>query len=263
MAPKGPISRSSGSKPSDELRITGMSTIADRLGFRPRNHDALGDRNHTVASLIPCVRRHSLPFVNVHLGVRVGDQTSISDRYGSAEFAGVAVSGSRLPGEDDLPQIKQHRRSADCIRNMAEGVGFEPTRACTLAVFKPVAASFATVRGRSPASAAYFTLALFVRRSSPAFTIVRRGCRHWQPSPATSLTPRTSLIAVRTLYRPSRSRITIGNGRPAAPSKSGHPWVSINPGRFNVPRLSVVAGDVTMDLGWDTKFVWRRRTVRS
>ena len=50
MAPKGPISRSSGGKPSDELRITGMSTIADRLGFRPRNHDALGDRNDRYGS---------------------------------------------------------------------------------------------------------------------------------------------------------------------------------------------------------------------
>ncbi len=73
---------------------------------------------------------------------------------------------------------RQSRRFVCGERGLAEGEGFEPPKACTLVVFKPVAASFATVRGRSPASAAYFTLALFVRRSSPAFTIVRRGCRH-------------------------------------------------------------------------------------
>ena len=102
MAPKGPISRSSGSKPSDELRITGMSTIADRLGFRPRNHDALGDRN---------------------------------DRYGS-EFASVAVSGCRqLPLTVQAPLIMTWGSYSE----LAEGEGFEPPKACTLVVFKTTA----------------------------------------------------------------------------------------------------------------------------
>jgi hypothetical protein len=51
------------------------------------------------------------------------------------------------------------------LEEVAEGVGFEPTRACTLAVFKPT-------------SALYFTLTRFVRRRSPTFAIVRRRCRH-------------------------------------------------------------------------------------
>ncbi len=64
------------------------------------------------------------------------------------------------------------------IQNVAEGEGFEPPKACTLVVFKPVAPKFANVRGRSPSSAAYFTLPLIVRHCSPTFAIVRRGCRH-------------------------------------------------------------------------------------
>ncbi len=45
-------------------------------------------------------------------------------------------------------------------------------------VSKTVVPSFANVRGRSPSSAAYFTLPLIVRQRSPTFAIVRCGCRH-------------------------------------------------------------------------------------
>src|SRR5437667_5816728 len=79
-----------------------------------------------------------------------------------------------------IPQtVRRHRRKGNQISdashvvveahgngNVAEGEGFEPPKACTLVVFKPIAPLSANVRGRSPSFAAYFTLASYC---PPAF----------------------------------------------------------------------------------------------
>jgi len=73
--------------------------------------------------------------------------------------------GSRQPGrsQHSLSQIRWHYSLGNCIRNLAEGEGFEPPKACTLVVFKATFNPSATVRGRSPTSAPYFTPSRFVR----------------------------------------------------------------------------------------------------
>src|SRR6266550_6792385 len=85
---------------------------------------------------------------------------------------------SPLPSSAPAASGQARASVVNRIRSLAEGEGFEPPKACTLVVFKATFGPSATVRGRSPTSALYFTQARFVHRRSPTFVIVRCGCRH-------------------------------------------------------------------------------------